>query len=93
MAGLVDCESLFADLETKKVTTWKFLARHSLSFRQALEQGKVFWLSGSENPADGSTKVRSDTDPLPRILEHGLSNPGSLRQLKGAFSVGGHGRV
>ena len=42
--------------------TEKYLAR-----QQALEEGEMentYWLPGTENPADGLTKVRGDLVPL-----------------------------
>ena len=52
----------------------KYLVRHFLSIHQALGAGEpegAYWLPGTGNPAGGLTKVRSDVDPLPRLLEFG----------------------
>ena len=64
----------------------KYLVRHFLSIQQALEEGELenaYWLPGTENPADGLTKVRSDMVLL-RLLESGGFRQGRLRPLKGA---------
>ena len=50
--------------------------------------GNVYWLPGSGNPADGSTKTKSDMAPLPRPSESGAYTPGALRPLKGVASCG-----
>ena len=86
LAGLEDCESLFAHLETKKMITEKYPGRYFLITEQAAEEGDLdnaHWLPGSGNPADGSTKGRSDMAPFLRLLESGRFRPGSLRPLKG----------
>ena len=60
--------------------------RQFLSIRQDLEKGEldnVNGAPGTENPADGSAKVRSSMVPLVRLLESGRFNPGSLRHLDG----------
>ena len=60
-AGLEDCESSFIHLATKKMITEKQLMRHYSRSQQASEPGKldnVYWLPGTDNPADGLPKVR-----------------------------------
>ena len=84
--GLEDCESLFTHLKTKKRVAEKFLVRHFFSIQHALGAGEledVFWLPGTEYPADGLSKVRGDMVLLARLLESGCFNPGNLRPLKG----------
>ena len=78
MVGLEDCESLFTRIKTKKMIPEKYLERHFLSIQQALGAGDLenaYWLPGTENPADGLTKVRSDVVPLLRLLESGSFCP------------------
>ena len=92
MVGLEDCESLFTQLEPKKMADEKYLVRSFSRIKQALGQGEldgIYWLLGTEHPADGPTKVRSDMGPLLRILESGRFNPGTLRLLKGVSWKGG----
>ena len=58
MGGWEDCESLFTDLETEKMTTEEYLVRHPQSARWASGKGDMdnaYWLPGSENPADAQT--------------------------------------
>ena len=89
MVGLEDCESLFSHLRTKRMITEKYLVRHFLGIQQSLDHGEldnIFWLPGTENPADGMTKVKSDMPPMLRLLEHGEFHPGLLRPLKGVSS-------
>ena len=69
--------------------TEKYLARHFLSIQQFLEDGElgnVYWLPGTENPADGLTKLRSEMGPIMALLETGTFRPGILRPLKGLAS-------
>ena len=57
-----------------------------LSTQQAKEEGDLenaYWLPGTENDADGSTKVRSEMVPLLRLLESGGLCLGQHRALKG----------
>ena len=64
----------------------KYLVRHFSGIQKALEAGdleNVYWLPGTENPADSLTKVRSAMDPLLRLLELGAFSPRPLRRLKG----------
>ena len=61
-----------------------------MSIQQALgekELNNVFWIPGKENPADGSTKLHSETLPLLRLLASGTYSPGILRPLKGISLV------
>ena len=83
---LGDCESLTTHLKTEKMIAEEYAERHFLSTQQAFGEGEmdnVFRVPGTENPADGLTKVRSDMEPLLRLLESGHFYPGSLRPLKG----------
>ena len=89
MVGLEDCESLFAHLRRKKMTTEKSLGRQLLAIQQAIEMkelGNVYWIPGLENPAGGLTRLKSDLVPLLRLIESGSYNPGNLRPLHGAAS-------
>ena len=89
MVGLEDCESLIAQLKTNKLITEKFLARHFSAVHQAIEireLGNVYWIPRWENPADGLTKLRSESLPLLRLMESRTCNPGYLPPLKGAAS-------
>ena len=86
MAGLGDCESLFARLKENTLITEKLLVRHFLATQQAIEiqeLGNVYWIPGKENPAVRLTKLHSEILPLLRLLEAGTFNPGCLRPLKG----------
>ena len=88
-AGLEDCESLFSHLRTKRMITEKYLVRHFLSIQQSLdnkELDNIYWLPGTENPADGMTKVKSEMPPMLHLLEFGEFHPGFLRPLKGVCS-------
>ena len=84
--GLEGCESLSSHLKTKKMITEKYSVRHFLSIQRALEEGdleKAYWLPGTENPAGGLTRVRSDMVPLLRLLGSGGFRPDQLRTLRG----------
>ena len=64
--GCEDCKSLFARPKTRNIAE-KCSARQFLSIQQALEQGEldnVYWLPGTENPADGLTRAPRDFAPL-----------------------------
>ena len=79
MGGLEDSESLFTHVKTKKVIAENFSARHSPSFQQALAQGGLgnfYRLPGTENPADGSTKVRKRYGPSTVRIAIGATQPG-----------------
>ena len=89
MVGLEDCESLFNHLRTKKMVTEKYLVRHFLSIQQSLEAKEldnVYWLSGTENPADGMTKEKSEMFPMLTLSESGEFCPGISRPLHGDSS-------
>ena len=63
MAGLEACECWSTYLKTNKTIAEKSSARHFPSIQQALEVGELDnapWAPGTENAADGLTKVRSD---------------------------------
>ena len=80
------CESLFTHLKTRQMVAEKYLVRHFPSTPQALGAGDLenaYWLPGSENPAGGLTRVRSDVVPILRLLESGELRPGHLPPLKG----------
>ena len=70
--------------------------RHSLGNQSLLgnrELENAHWLTGPENPADGPTKVKSDTVPLLLSLQSGSLCPGALRPLRGVtFKEKGNGR-
>ena len=64
----------------------KYLVRLLLSTQQASEEGDLenaYLLPGTDNPADGLTKVRGDMAPLLRLPECGCLSPGSFRPLEG----------
>ena len=66
------------------MTTEKYLVRHLLSILQALEEeelGNAYWLPGTENPADGMTKVKSEMFPILGLMGSGEFRPGTLRPL------------
>ena len=89
MAGLEDGESLSNHLRTKKMVTEKYLARHFLRAQQSREDkglDNVCWFPGAESPADGATKVKSETLPMLTLLESGEFRPGALRPLRGVSS-------
>ena len=95
MAGLEDGESLFTHLKTKTMRAEQYSARHFLSIQQALGEGEsdnVYWAPGTENPAGGLTKVRSDMVPLLRLLQSGHFYPASLRPLRGVAWAEEEGR-
>ena len=80
-----DCESLFTHLKNREMVTGKYLARHFLSIQQFREDGElenVYWLPGTENPADGLTRVGSEMGPVMALFETGRFQPGLLRPLK-----------
>ena len=86
MAGLEDCESLFAHLKKNKVIAEKFRARHFLARQQAIEiqeLDNVHWIPGRVNPADGLTKLRNALLPLLRLMDSGSYNPGYLGPPQG----------
>ena len=86
LVGWGDRESRFTHLKTKKMIAEKYLARHFRSTQQALEEDDLEnadCLPGTEHPADGRAKARSDMAPLSRLLESGRFDPGSLRPLRG----------
>ena len=86
LVGMEDCDSLFAHLENRKMVTGKYVARHFLSIQQFIKEGElgnVYWLPGTENPADGHTKIKSEMGPILALLETGRCQPGFLRPLKG----------
>ena len=86
MVGMEDRESLFSHLRNKKTITEKYLIRHFLSIQQALEEEDLenaYWLPGTENPADGMTKVKSEMLPILGLLESGEFRLGALRPLHG----------
>ena len=65
--------------------TGKYLVRHFLSIQQFIEEGdldNVYWIPGTENPADGLTKIRREMGPILAPLETGRFQPGLLRPLK-----------
>ena len=84
-AGLEGSESLLIHLRTKKISTGRIQQTLELG-----EWGNIFRLPGMENPADASTKIRSDMAPLLRILESGRVTPRNLRPLKCVHSKEGN---
>ena len=61
----------------------KFLARLFLiprkPWRTTFTGYNVYWVPGTEDPADGLAKVRCDMAPLMWLLESGHFTPGTLR--------------
>ena len=73
--GLIDCESLLSHLRTGRPGTEKLLTRHFQSSLDALcvgDLGNAAWISGTENPADGLTKAKSDLGPFFNLPETGI---------------------
>ena len=88
--GLIDCESLLSHLRTGRLGTEKFLTRHFRSIMDALESGalgNIAWIPGTENPADGLTKISSELGPLLDLLKSGKYRPRTLEQLRGLSFV------
>ena len=84
-AGLEDCEGPFSHRRKRKTITKKYLARHFMEVRQALDNGvldNVCWLPGPENLAGALAKVECDMVPLLRMLQSGSGCPGALRPLR-----------
>ena len=78
MVGLEDCKIQRTHLKPRRTITEKYLARHVLRNKQALEQGEsdnICRLPGVGNPAGGLTKVRTDMAPLFHLPESGKSSP------------------
>ena len=86
--GLLGSESLLSRLRAGRLGAEKFLTRHFRSILDALESGdlgNVAWIPGTENPADGLTKEKSEIGPLLNLLETGTYRPGRSEQLRGVF--------
>ena len=78
MAGKEECGSLFTHLRNRKLLTEKYLVRHFLSIQQLIEDGdldNVYWLPGVENPADGLTKLKSETGPIQVVFNPAFCGP------------------
>ena len=76
-------------MKNRKMGTGKYLVRHYLSIQQFLEDGElenVYWIPGTENPADGLTKLRSEMGHIMALLDTGRFQPGLLRPLEGLAS-------
>ena len=89
LVGMEDCKSLFTHLKNRKMIAEKYLVRHFLRIQQFIEAGDLdnaYWIPGTENPADGLTKIRSEMGPILALLETGRFQPGLLRPLKGLAS-------
>ena len=94
MIGFGDCESLFARLRNKKAIAEKYSARNFLGIQQSLgsnELDNVYWLPGTDSPADGLTEVESDMVPLLHVFKSGTFRPGILGPLRGISSREGGG--
>ena len=51
------------------------------SIQQSLVDGEpenAYWIPGTENPADGLTRLRSEMGPIMALLETGIFQPGFL---------------
>ena len=84
--GLIDCGSLLSHLRTGRHGAEKFLTRHCRSIMDAMESGdlgNVAWVPGTENPADGLTKISGEIGPSLGPLEAGTYRPRALDQLRG----------
>ena len=84
-----DCESLFTHLKNRKLVTEKYLIRHSLCIQQFFgdcDLDSEHWLPVVANPADGLTKLKSETGQFLPSLKQAVSNPAFLRSLKGLAS-------
>ena len=89
--GLIDCGSLLYTLRTGRLGAGGFLTRHFRSITDAMEAGDpgyVAWIPGTENPADGLTRVKSEIGPLLNLSWSGAYCPGVLEQLSGASFIG-----
>ena len=68
------------------MVTEKYLVRHFLRIQQFLEDGElenVYWIPGTENPAGGLTKLKSEMGLILALLATGRFQPGLLRPLMG----------
>ena len=86
---MIDHMALLREFSEPFSRTSPALVRHFLSIQQFLEDGElenVYWIPGTENPADGLTKLRSEMGPIMALLETGRFQPGLLRSLKGLAS-------
>ena len=95
VAALEDGESLLSGMEAEKMIAEKYFARRLSSIQQALVEGELdnaYGAPGTENPADGLTKVRGSMAPHLRLLEPRHFNPGSLRPREGVAWMGRGGR-
>ena len=91
LVGMEACESLFTHLKRQKMVAGKYLVRHFLSIQQFIEDEELdnaYWLPGTENPADGLTKTKSEMGPISALRETGKFQPGLLRPPKGLASRG-----
>ena len=89
------CENFFNRVEQGRTITENYLAPHLLRIQHLLGHGEsdsAYWLPGSENPADGSTKEKSDMVTLLRALESGAPQPGNLRPLRAISLKEGGGK-
>ena len=88
--GLIDCESLLSLLRSGRLGAGGFLTRRFRSIMRALvsgDLGDVAWIPGSENSADGLTKVKSEIGPLLNRLGTGAYLPGMSEWLRGASFI------
>ena len=86
LVAMQDCDSLLTHPKNLKMITEKYLVCHFLSIQLLIEEGELdnaYWLSATENPADGLTKIKSEMGPISSPLESGRFQPGLLRALKG----------
>ena len=96
LVGLEDCESLSAQLKTKRMVTEKYLVCHFLRIQQALEEGdleNIYWLPGTENPAAGLTEVRCGMAPSSSIIGIGRIFSGAPSPSDGHRLEGLGGRI
>ena len=63
----------------------KYVARPLLSLQEVAQSdtlGKAYWLSGTENPADGLAKRKCDTVPFSPLMRLGPFFPEAPRPSK-----------
>ena len=77
------CGSLFSHIRARKLGAKKFLTRRFRGISGATKLDNVAWIPGTDNPADGPTKVKSEMGPLLRPLEGGTYRSRHLHQNKG----------
>ena len=88
MVGLEVCVCLSSHLRTRRMITVKYLVRRFLGVQQLLdnqELDNIYWLPGTENPADGMSKMEGNMSPM--LTHSSLEVRAFLRPLKEACST------